>query len=73
MVINRLLVKTDSVPTLFRLYEAGSAEVVDLAHMLEPIHNKDGERDFAPGELIMREGDAGRGRLTDSLWFMAPF
>ena len=63
-----------SVPKLFRVYDAGSEEVLDLGHLLEPIYNKDGERDFEPfsigedgaiteemGEIIIEEGKVAQG------------
>ncbi len=48
-------------PKLFSYYDEGSDEIIDLAHMLEPIHNKTGHRDFEPGEEIIQEEELCRG------------
>lgn len=48
-------------PNIFRYYDPGCEEIVDLAHRLEPVHNRHGSRDFEPGEEIVRQDQPCRG------------
>lgn len=57
----RTIYKDHPVPRLFKIYKPTSDVMVDLAHYLEPAHNRAGERDFEPGETIVEQGAVARG------------